>query len=79
MNITKAIQVLNERGTNVKDLRKIDYEVYDEDFSEFMTEKQLIDYATDQEKELEEESEGTTIMGTSSNGEKVLIEEEIEE
>ena len=54
MNKDEAIQILNKRGTNVKDLKKVDYEVCDEDFSFFMTEKELIDYATEQSSEVEE-------------------------
>lgn len=54
MNKEEAIKILNKRGTNVQDLTKIDYEVFDEDFSFFMTEKELIDYAIDQSKEVEE-------------------------
>lgn len=51
MNKDEAIKILNKRGTYVKDLKKVDYQVYDEDFSFFMTEKELIDYAIDQSEE----------------------------
>lgn len=55
MNREEAIKILYKRGTNVKDLREVDYEVYDEDFSCFMTENELIDYAKEQSQELEED------------------------
>ena len=52
MNIEEAIKILNKIGTNVKDLKKVDYEVFDEDFSVFMTEKEMIDYAIEQSQEV---------------------------
>lgn len=53
MNREEAIKILNNRGTYVKDLKKVDYEIYDEDFKFYTTQKELINYALEQSKELE--------------------------
>lgn len=53
MNREEAIKILNKRGTYVKDLKKVDYEIYDEDFKFYATKEELIHYALEQSKESE--------------------------
>lgn len=58
MNKEEAIEILKRRGTNVKDLSDVKYRIYDEDFSFYASsDEELIEYAEEQKKELEDEDE----------------------
>ena len=53
--IKKAISFLESIGTLTKDLSKVKYMVYDEDFSCYMnSDKELIDYANEQKQDKED-------------------------
>ena len=55
-NVKTAIEFLyRQRGTNTADLSKFKYRVFDEDFSFYCsTDKELIDYAKEQQQDMEE-------------------------
>lgn len=51
----EAIKLLEEkRGFDVKDIRKFNWIVKDEELNEMMTDEELIHYANDQSYEVEE-------------------------